>query len=522
MKSVSQSGHSFAQIPKAEIQRSSFDRSHGLKTTFDAGWLVPVFCDEVLPGDTINLRMNTFARLATPVTPLMDNLKLTSFWFAVPIRLIWSNWQEFHGEQLDPDSSTDFTCPTVPSGVGGFAEQSMADYFGLPTKVPGLDINAFMFRAYNQIWNEWFRDENLQDHAVVNTTDGPDQLSWYIIRNRGKRHNYFTSCLPWPSKGDPVSIPLGTTAPVVGEGTAIPTFNVDVGTYNLEGNGSDTNVDWSGSPGNTSAASWADTALEVDLTSATAATINSLRLAFQVQRLYERDARGGTRYTEIIRSHFGVTSPDQRLQRPEYLGGGTQQITITPVPQQSSTDGTSPQGNLAGYGTSAGNNHGFTKSFTEHCVVIGLVSVQADLTYQYGLHKMWTRSTRWDYYYPALANIGEQAVLNKELYAQGSDDAAADAAVWGYQARWDEYRHKGSQITGLFRSNSAVPLDFWHLAEKHTSLPVLDDAYIQDAPPIDRVIAVPSEPHFLFDAYFQMTHTRPMPTFGVPGLIDHF
>lgn len=511
----------FSQVPRANIPRSSFDRSHGYKTTFDAGYLIPVFCDEVLPGDTMSLRMTAFARLATPIFPIMDNMRLSSFFFFVPDRLVWSNFEKFNGAQDDPGDSTDFTLPVQTTPVGGYTEGSLGDYFGIPTGVDSLDVCALPFRGYNLIFNEWFRDQNLTDSVTVDTGDGPDTDTNYTLLRRSKRHDYFTSALPWPQKGDAIELPLGTSAPVVSAGDGEPYF--DDGTTNslrfVANNGSTSAIFNANQTGSASLTWGSQTALETDLSTATAATINQLRQAFQLQRLAERDARGGTRYIEIVKAHFGVTSPDARLQRPEYLGGGSTFVNVNAIAQTSSTDATTPQGNLAAFGTSAISGHGFSKSFTEHGWVIGLVSLQADLTYQQGLDRMWSRSTRFDRYWPSLAYIGEQTILNKEIYAQGD---ANDDLVFGYQERYAEYRYKPSRITGAFRSNAATPLDAWHLSIDFSALPVLNDSFIQDNPPVDRIIAVPTEPHILFDSWFNYRCARPMPIYGVPGMIDHF
>jgi len=519
--------HTFSRAPQANIPRSTFNRSHGHKTTFNAGYLIPVYVDEALPGDTFNLHMHAFARMATPLVPIMDNLVLESFFFAVPYRLVWENWERFNGSQDDPGDSTDYTIPTLSSGLG-FPNGNLEDYFGMPCQIANITVNALHHRAYNLIWNEWFRDQNLQDSLVVQTDDGPDTLSNYNIVRRGKRYDYFTSCLPFPQKGPSVELPLGTFAPIVSDvnlptpGTGIPTF---------DGSGSGTNQSLNvPSPSNVVASalgtlSWHTSSLVADLTTATAATINQLRQAFQLQKLYERDARGGTRYTEIIRSHFGVISPDMRLQRPEYLGGGYSPVIINPIAQTAPkvTSATSSLGDLGAYGICTVQGHGFTKSFTEHCLILGMVCVRADLTYQQGLNRMFSRQTRFDYYWPALSHIGEQAVLNQEIYAQGTSD---DTGVFGYQERYAEYRYKPSIVTGAFNSNSGTPVDFWHLAQQFTSLPLLNDEFIQENPPMGRILAVTDDEefynHFLFDSFFSLQCARPMPVYSVPGLVDHF
>lgn len=524
MRSVMQ--HTFSQVPQADIPRSTFDRSHGYKTTFDAGLLIPFLIDEALPGDTFTTNVSVLARLATPIVPLMDNMYIDTQFFAVPIRLVWDNWQKFNGEQKNPGDSTDYTIPQlVAPEVLGFEALSIHDYFGLPVGVPGLSVSALFHRAYNLIWNEWYRDQNLQDSVPVPTGDGPDDVDGYRLLRRGKRHDYFTSALPWPQKGPGVQIPLGTTAPVFGDGA--PTFKwfPDGQVTNLVAGTTGNQVVYGGNmpgQGSTVALDWVDPGLTVDLTNATAATINSLRQAFQIQKIFERDARGGTRYTELIKAHFGVTSPDARLQRPEYLGGKSEPINVKPVVQTSPTGAyaETPQGNLAAFGLAAFGGHGFSSSFTEHCLIIGLMSVRADLTYQQGINRMFSRKTRFDFYWPALSHIGEQAVLQKEIFASGVP--AEDDKVFGYQERYAEYRYKPSQITGEFRSSYPQSLDSWHLSQDFVNAPVLDSSFIQENPPLDRCIAVPTEPHFLFDSYIKMRCTRPMPVYGVPGLIDHF
>ena len=415
--------------------------------------------------------------------------------------------------------------PTV-SGTN-VQNQTLWDYFGLPTNVnAALKVNALPFRAYNLIFNEWFRDENLQESLKVPTGDGPDNLSDYSLVRRGKRHDYFTSCLPWPQKGPGVEISIGGHANVSIVGNGAPVFTDHSGA-NVVGNlvatiNTASNVVYKTSSGQSDKIlTWSNPALSAtaDLSTATPISINDLRQAFQIQKLYERDARGGTRYTEILRSHFGVISPDARLQRPEYLGGSSARISINPVQQTSSTNETTPQGNLAAYGVVSDSFHGFSKSFVEHGYVFGFVNVRADLTYQQGLNRMWSRQGRFDFYWPVLAHLGEQAVLNKEIYAQGTAD---DDKVFGYQERYAEYRYYPGQITGKFRSTDPQPLDSWHLAQKFSSLPTLSPQFIQDNPPVERVIAVQDEPQFLFDSYIRLKCARPMPVYSVPGLVDHF
>ena len=528
--------HQFSRAPQARIPRSSFNRSHGYKSAFDAGYLVPIFVDEALPGDTFNLRASLFGRLATPIKPVMDNLFLETFFFFVPNRLVWDDWQKFNGEQENPGDSTDYTIP-IRNTTNALEIGTIYDYMGLPVQADSCQHNALPFRCYNLIWNEWFRDQNLQDSVEVNKASGSDNGVNYELLRRGKRHDYFTSCLPWPQKGEQVIVPLGDEADVLTDavdrltGSAAP---LRIGSAasgvpsvgGVLGIGPDDGDVQTGDEGQqTLADKIYPLNLYADLSSATGVSINDLRQSFQIQKLLERDARGGTRYTEIVRSHFGVVSPDSRLQRPEFLGGGRSMIAVSPVQQTQATDSSgepsadTPQGNLAAYGTVSGANHGFTKSFTEHGYVIGLVNVRADLTYQQGLNRMWSRVGRYDFYWPALAHIGEQAVLSKEIYMDGS---SGDDDVFGYQERYAEYRYKPSQITGLFRSSAAESLDVWHLSQDFETRPTLSDEFIQDDPPIDRISAVPSEPHMLLDVYFNYRCARPMPLYGVPGLIDHF
>lgn len=563
---VSKQNH-FANVPHISRPRSTFNRSHGHKTTFDAGYLVPIFCDEVLPGDTFNLRMTAFARMATPIFPLMDNLYMEFFFFFVPCRLVWEKWQRFMGEQPNPGDSINFSIPTCtnPWATGGFDNMSLHDYFGLPTLVTGNTggstdyvFNNLPFRAYNLIWNEWFRDENLQNRVPVPLGDGPDNPADFVLKRRGKRKDYFTSALPFLQKGPAATMPLGTDTPVHGIGYMYQTIDrpgalTDMATsqmgypdlqwtetYRQMHNSSDTDKGlWIYGPQNAiggDPASWLFVEGEkvedeyypkiyASLSTAIGPTINEVRQAFQIQRFLEKDARGGTRYIELILSHFGVRSSDARLQRPELLGTGRTMININPIAQTSgaitgeAVESATPQGNVAAYAT-AGARAGFVKSFEEHGYVIGLVSVRADLNYQYGLHKMWTRSTRFDFYWPVFAHLGEQAVSDQELFCTGVPGNRQ--ATFGYQERYAEYRYKPSQITGKFRSNDPVTLDAWHLAQETTFVWPLVGPFIEENPPMERVVAVPSEPHFIFDSVFDYKCARPMPVYSPPGLIDHF
>lgn len=533
----------FQTVPTLKLPRSRFDLSHTYSTTFNEGEIIPVYLDEVYPGDSFNVNAAAFTRLLSPLTtPILSDMILDIHFFYVPLRLIWDNFEKQQGAQDNPGDSTDYADPWLYPGDDAagmtFEQLSIYDYFGLPTKVNfGTTtngeviekINAGPLRAYNRIWNEWYRDQDLQDSVFETRSDGPDDFNSYKVLRRNKKHDYFTSARPWPQKGPGVEIPLGDTAPVIGNGNTFgigtPEWAATVPATSDSGIGATDTYTVVG-PTTWGARTYQvsqdpeKSGLIADLSSATAATINSLRQAFAIQHIFERDAIGGTRFREILRAHWSVVSPDARLQVTEYLGGFSQKFIVNPVVQQSATDSVTPQGNLTAFAVSGASHHAFTKSFVEHGYILALASVRVPLLYQQGINKLWSRRSRFDRYMPALAHLGEQAILNKEIYA--SDDSEQNNGVFGYQERWNELRYHESKVTGALRSNYDGTLDFWHLGQNFENLPTLNSEFIQEQAPMDRVVAVTTEPDFVLDLSLNIQAARIMPTYSTPGLGGRF
>lgn len=548
----------FNEVPRANISRSSFRRNFEQVTTLDSGYLVPFFVDEVLPGDTYNLDIGLFGRLTTPVVPVLDDIYVDTFFFFVPNRLVWDNWERFQGAQDNPGDSIDYLVPQLVPPTNGYPTQSVADYFGIPTNVvDSPTVNALPFRGLNLIYNEWFRDENLQDSLEVPKGDGPDQ--WFLddgvtfrypLYRRGKRHDYFTSALPWPQKFGGVDLSLGVTAPVVtGAIHPVTTDPVIISNYNVtpdnptpyKPNGSDvifgvknSTSSLSGQLVGAGGAALNDSVynslvpsnLWADLTDVTSVTVQQLREAFLMQMFLERQARTGTRYTEILRGLWNVISPDYRIQRPEFLGGSSGSMSITTVPQTSATNAITPQANLAAFGVYSDGKHGFTKSFVEHGYIIGFMNVRTTLKYQQGLDRMWSRKTRYDFAMPQFAHLGEQPILNKEIFMTseeflGDTGEKVNDEVFGYQERFAEYRYKNSIVTGKMRSSDPQSLDVWHLAQNFSTMPKLNSEFIEDRPPIERILAVQNEPQFKFEIKGYMNTVRALPVHSIPGFMPY-
>jgi len=527
MKLPNVNNYSFANNPRTELPRSAFNRSCTHKTTFDSDYLIPLYVDEVYPATTLSIKATSFARLATPLVPIQDNLEFDQLWFAVPFRILYDNWVKLCGQRNSPDDSIDFSMPTVLApATTGWTYGSIADYFGVPTGVPLLRSNSIFFRAYNLIFNEWMRSQDLQDPVPFDPAATSDNAASFVLKKSCKKHDYFTSLLPWPQKSDQgVMLPFTGTAPVMGLATDSNSaiYNVDLAATFKQQGGEAVGTNWAHMGANILAVQGDATSKEprvyADLESVSAVSVNDMRMAFQVQKILEKDARGGTRYNELCKNHFGCDNPDSRVQRPEFLNGTSTPVQITPIPQTSATiSGQSPQGNLAATGQVVAQS-GFSKSFTEHMVIMCIGRIRGQISYQQGHPKIFQRKTRYDYYWPSLCNLGEMAVSQGEIFCDGS---ANDDIVLGYQERWSDRRYGHSKITGKFRSTDPQSLDVWHLAEEFENAPTLNETFIESNTPLARCIAVTDEPHWLCDSFFEVTEVLPLPARSIPGLIDHF
>lgn len=527
-----------AMIERARIPRSRFDNTWSRLTAFNAGDLIPILVDEILPGDHMTYDLTAYVRMATPLFPMFSNQRVDTFFFFVPHRLVWTNFIRMMGEQTTPGASIDFTVPQVVSNVGGDDIYSMADHFGLP--ITGqiaagqtLSVSALPFRGVLLIYNKWFKDQNITTDYTVPLGDGPDSYSSYPLPRRNKSHDYFTSALPWAQKFTAPTVPIAGQAPIIGLGAVNDFLGIGpVNVYETDRTAATAYANFK--------KAWVDPGVDpneggvymrmspstlrpmvyADLTQATGVAINTFRQAFMIQTLLERDARGGTRYTELIRAHFDVINPDFRLQRPEYIGGGQTPLNLTPIAQTAPTvDGA--LGALGAAGTAAGS-HRASYAATEHGYIIGLINVRTELAYQQGVPRTFSKLTRYDFYWPELAGLGEQAITRKEIFALGT---AADDTVFGYQERWHEYRTRYSEVTGMMRSNIAGTLDAWHLAQDFSAAPTLSDAFIQDSPPMERVLAAGAaadKQQYLADLFFRRTAIRPIPTYGTPVSLGRF
>jgi len=539
---VSQEDH--ALIARSDVPRSRFTGSWTRKTAFDAGKLVPFLVDEILPGDHMRYNVTAYLRMSTPLFPILDNQRVDTFFFFVPCRLLWENWTRFMGEQKTSltDSPANYSIPQVTMPLGGFQVGSLWDHLGYPTQgqvTPGAggEANVLPARAYVMIYNEWFRDQNLITPQLFSDGNGPDSPGNFptFMYYRAKSHDYFTSCLPWPQKFTSPNVPITGLAPVTGIGATGTTAIASPAVVNETG-GSATYANsflaWSNNSPSSSLAIKATPGptsipqIYADLSQATGVSINQLRQAWLIQTLLEKDARGGTRYTEIVKTQFGVTSPDMRLQRPEYFGGGSSSMNITPIAQTAPTniDGQSPVGALGAAGTAVGQHHG-SFAATEHGYVIGLINVKSELSYQQGLHRMYSRKTRYDFYWPALAGLGEQAVYQKEIYYTGVPGPNDDDKVFGYNERWQEYRTRTSDVTGIMKSTAAGTLDNWHLGQRFATPPVLSSEFISDTPDMTRILAagaLAQGQHYLADILINREAVRPIPVYGTPVSIGNF
>lgn len=538
-----------ATISPTRTPRSSFNLSFEHTTTIDSATLYPVYVEETLPGDTFNIKPSFFVRMATPLKPYISGIKLDWQAFWTPNRLVWTNFVKMMGERENPDDHNDYTVPQVQGLAADMVTGSMADYFGINVnEVTGqASMNALPFRCVNLIWNEWYRDENLQDPLFVYKDDGPELHSTYTLPKRNKRKDYLSGALPFAQKGLAVEIPVGQSAPLGGspriQATAAPTFGVVggnpiVGGFTNNTQGTDVAVHWEGSSDTAGQTlNWDNPGLKIfldqtapnsdapfaDLSSATGININELRQLITLQQLFERDARGGTRYRETVMSHFGVQTDDVRLMRPQLLATGSMDIAPKAVPSTFSSDqaGTPEQGELAAYAVGSSSSKGFTFSSTEHGWIHIMCSVRTELQYQQGQERKFNRKTRFDYYWPDLAPLGEQAIESREIFMNGTgnaEDLTDDYEVWGYSPRYDEYRTRRNIVSGKMRSSDPQSLDIWHTALDFATRPALNSAFVEENPPISRIIAVPSEPEFILDSYFKVTAARPIPRFGTPGL----